>query len=345
MVDLVLHPGHSKCGSTTIQDFIYNNRVVFRQRGIFLPDVNFNFPNNKQYQFQLTQTPRDYLAKIQSGEVNIAELETKLDQLISTAEEQGCRRVIISAENLINAISSEKTKSIHELFNRKFSSVRVVYYIRKQDSLFVSAWQQWGHKAGESLDSYIKKMSKTKFGDFLFIARHLRKYYPEQMVKVFPLNRKYLVKENLLFDFCSRSQINVNNLNMDIQDSNSGLSSAMCHSLSRINEVYSDIHDQKVKEHITELCPNSDKLLNTKYRHDLSRELTSLLYDKFQESNELLAKRYFPKIPFDEVLSLKLLTENSDETAALYEKIQKLEDLTALQMDMILTLRSKMDKV
>ncbi|WP_282167766.1 hypothetical protein [Shewanella japonica] len=345
MVDLVLHPGHSKCGSTTIQDFIYNNREVFRQRGIFLPDVNFNFPNSEQYQFQLTQTPRDYLAKVQSGEISIAELEEKLDRLISSAEEQGCRRVIISAENLINAIASEKTKSIHELLNRKFSSVRIVYYIRKQDSLMVSAWQQWGHKAGETLDSYIKKMSKTKFGNFLFITRHLRKYYPNQVVKVFPLSRKHLVKENLLFDFCSRAQINVNNLNMDIQDSNSGLSSAMCHSLSRINDIYSDIHDQKIKDRITEICPNSTTLLSKKYQHDLSSELASLLYDKYQESNELLAKRYFPKVPFDEVLSLKPTIESDDEILMLNEKIKKLEDLTALQMDMILTLQSKVSKL
>ncbi|MZI96135.1 hypothetical protein F9817_23440, partial [Vibrio sp. CAIM 722] len=129
MVNLVLHPGHSKCGSTTIQNFIYHNRHKFLGRGVFLPDVNFNFPNMPKYNINLTQTPRDYLAQVQNGDVPLSDLENKLDQLISKAEESGCRRVIISAENLINAIGQPSTASIHKLFNEKFSSVNIVYYV------------------------------------------------------------------------------------------------------------------------------------------------------------------------------------------------------------------------
>ncbi|MBE7213947.1 hypothetical protein MK852_17120 [Shewanella benthica] len=341
MVDLVLHPGHSKCGSTTIQDFIFENREIFRKRGVFLPDLNFNFPHSSDYQFDLTHTPRDYLAKIQAGKVPLSDLEHKLDDMIERASEQGCRRVIISAENLINAISGKITSEIHSLFNRKFNKVRVVYYIRRQDSLLISAWQQWGHKTGISLDDYIKKMSRTKFGDFLFITRNLKKLYSGQTIKVCPLSRKAMIGGNLLADFCSRAQINTNGLELNLEASNSGLSSALCTTLSSISDIYSDVHDQKIKSIITELTPNSILLRDKKYSTELSQEVKELLFNKFQESNKILAKNHFPKIDFDETLSLSsLIDKPTNEIDSLRERITKLEDLCALQMDMILQLNN-----
>lgn len=344
MIDLVLHPGHSKCGSTTIQDFLFDNRETLKSRGIFLPDANFNFPFNDEYNFNLTHTPRDYLARIQTGELPISDLETKLDALIQSAIQFGCRRVVISAENLINGISSQLTQSIHRLFAEKFNNVRIVYYIRRQDSLLISAWQQWGHKSGISLPDYIHKMSKTKFGDFLFIVKQLRKLYPEQVVKVFPLSKQHLRKENLLIDFCFRAQIDQNKLKFDIKSSNSGLSSAVCDSLSKISTIYPNDHDQQIKNHITELTSNSKNIREKKYRSDLSVELREFLVERFQDSNETLAKRFFPKVPFDSVMSLLPLVKDSpDELDILKEKITKLEDICSLQMDMILSLKKEID--
>ncbi|WP_137222066.1 hypothetical protein [Shewanella sp. MEBiC00475] len=343
MVDLVLHPGHSKCGSTTIQDFLYANRELFRSRGIFLPDLNFNFPCHDEYQFQLTHTPRDYLARVQSGEVDISELSKKIDDLINKAEEMGCRRVIISAENLINAITSKMTSAIHQLFAEKFNKVRIVYYVRRQDTLLLAAWQQWGHKDGYSLNEYVSKLAKTKFADFNFIATKLRQFYTDGVLKVFPLERKYLTDENLLTDFCTRAVINKAKLNFDIQSSNAGISSALCDTLSKINNVYINQHDQNIKNSIISSTPNAKNIISKKYSLEMSNETREILFTRFQESNEALAKRFFPNVPFDNTMSLTLAKGSVDnDMQRLMKKIEKLEDINAIQMDMILQL---MDRV
>lgn len=342
MVDLVLHPGHSKCGSTTIQDFLYANRELFRNRGVILPDLNFNFPCHKDYQFHLTHTPRDYLAKIQSGEVDISELSQKLDDLISHAEEMGCRRVIVSAENLINAIASKMTATIHQLFAEKFNKVRIVYYVRRQDTLLLAAWQQWGHKDGYSLEDYVEKLAKTKFADFFFIATKLKQFYSNGVLKVFPLERKYLIGESLLNDFCTRAVINKAGLNFDIKSSNAGISSALCDTLSKISKVYINQHDQSVKDLINLSTPNATDIVEKKYYEDISYETHKLLFEHFQASNETLSKRYFPSLPFKETLCLAFREETShSEIDFLKRKLEKLEDINAIQMDMILQLMNR----
>lgn len=343
MVDLVLHPGHSKCGSTTIQDFLYANREQFRDRGIFLPDLNFNFPCHDNYQFNLTHTPRDYLAKVQLGEIDISELSKKIDDLINCAEEVGCRRVIISAENLINAIASKMTVAIHQLFAEKFNKVRIVYYVRRQDTLLLAGWQQWGHKDGYSLDEYVAKLSKTKFADFNFIASKLKQIYFNGVLKVFPLEREYLTDENLLIDFCTRAVINKAKLNFEIQSSNAGISSALCDTLSKINNIYANQHDQSVKNLITSLTPNAKDIATKKYSLEMSNNTRKFLFTRFQESNQTLAKRYFPNVPFDSTMSLNVVKDSVDnEMQFLMKRIEKLEDINAIQMDMILQL---MDRV
>ncbi|WP_462169259.1 hypothetical protein [Pseudoalteromonas lipolytica] len=341
MVALVLHPGHSKCGSTTIQDFIYKNRQVFRARGVFLPDLNFNFPHHEDYNFNLTHTPRDYLAKVQSGDVNINELSEKIDGLIDNAKVIGCRRVIISAENLINGIASKNTKAIHQLFAEKFTDIKIVYYVRRQDELMLAAWQQWGHKEGDSLDAYIEKMIETRFGDFNFIANQLKSYYPNSKLRVYPLVREYLVEQNLLIDFCTRAVILQEGLNFDIGDSNTGISSALCDSLAKISTVYANNHDQEVKSIINDSAIHSKRLISKKYTADISEKNLILLFDKFERLNKTLHQRYFSKLPFDKVLSIPYPLEKGDKLLHLEKKVEKLEDLLAIQMDMLIELLKK----
>lgn len=341
MVDLVLHPGHSKCGSTTIQDFLYANREIFKKRGVFLPDLNFNFPCHDEYNFTFTHTSRDYFAQVQSGSISIDELSKKLDDLIKSAKELGCRRVIISAENLINGIASKNTKAIHQLFADRFNNIRIVYYVRRQDSLMQAAWQQWGHKDGLNLDAYIEKMSKTRFADFYFISEQLKKYYPKAKFKVFPMARDCFIDNNLLIDFCSRALIDKTNLNFNIDVSNTGISSALCDSLAKIYDIYETKHDQNVKNTLINATPNSASLLTKKYKNDLSDESKIKLFEKFETSNVKLHKSFFPTLPF-EVMSLRCEENDSDqELLLLKRKIEKLEDLNSIQMDMILQLLKK----
>ncbi len=341
MIELILHPGHSKCGSTTIQDFLYVNRQILKERGIFMPDSEFNFPGSHEYNFDRIHTPRDFIEKVIQGELSIDVLEKKLDVFLSQAEEQGCKKVIITAENLVNALESAKLKAVHCLFSKRFKKSKVVYYIRDQRELLISAWQQWGHKKGESLEFYIKKMMKTKFGDYKFVTQTLSDYYPNAHVKVCSLDKKHLIKNSLTTDFCIKSGINSKGLKSPSRDSNKGLSSALCESLSKISSVYESPHAQRVKNIILKSAPNSNRLINKKYAAKLPLGLEDEISERYLESNKYLEKEYYSGNELFPSTPMKLSVDVEDEMSYLKQRVEKLEDTVAIQMDMILTLIGK----
>ncbi|MGY5449820.1 hypothetical protein ACVFI8_02545 [Agarivorans sp. MS3-6] len=344
MVDLVLHPGHSKCGSTTIQNFLYKNRQKLKNRGAYLPDCNFNFPNDDEYKFHLTHTPRDYFAKIQGGELQISDLEGKLNSLVKNAQDNGCKRVIISAENLINGLAGKDsiTRQIHRMLGGFFDDVKIVYYVRRQDKFLVSAWQQWGHKEGLELEEYIERLYKGHIADYLFNANQLLNEYPANSLRVRPIDKIALINGCLLEDFCARSSILTDGLDFDIPNSNVGLSVAMCETLSRASEVYQDIHDQTVKRVIEQHSLTG--IAEKKYSPSFSNNMVKKLVEQYQEKNVRLANRFFPKVDFEKTMDLNsLVGSDSDDILLLKERVTKLEDVCAAQMDMIISLAKRIN--
>lgn len=341
MIELILHPGHSKCGSTSIQDFLYKNRHVLKKRGIFMPDVEFNFPGDRAYKINRTQTPRDYLEKVITGEVSVDCLEEKLKNFLSKSEKLGCRKIIITAENLVNGISSQNQKLIHSLFSDCFQSIKIVYYVRNQESLLSSAWQQWGHKKGLTLDEYIDGLLKTKFGDYSFIAKKLQSYYSHADITVCTLDKNTLIEGSLMSDFCVRSGINSKGLTSHDTNDNIGLSSSICESLAKIHTIYGSPHSQKVKNEILSLTPNSYNLVTKKYPIDLSSQTKKKIYKRFFESNQELSEDFFDGEKVFPLYENHEVQTEMNEINILKQKIDKLEDLVAIQMDMLLTLSEK----
>ena len=39
---LILHPGHTKCGSSSIQKYLYDNRTTLEEKGYAVPDRFFH---------------------------------------------------------------------------------------------------------------------------------------------------------------------------------------------------------------------------------------------------------------------------------------------------------------
>lgn len=338
-MELVLHPGHSKCGSTTIQDFLYLNRAKFRNRGVILPDCNFKFPFESDYKFHLTHTPRDYFAKIQSGEIPLSDLEVRLDVLKASGSNE-FRRIIISAENLINGIANTITKEIHQCLARAFSAVRVVYYVRRQDEFLISSWQQWSHKTGQSLENYLDQSIELGIPNYNAISNTLSRVYGKGNLQVGVIYREHLHKNSLTNDFCLKASIMEKGLSFDLPNSNIGLSTAVCESLSRIPQIYDDIHDQNIRNLLVSNTANSVELLQKKYR-TLPNTAHVKLFNTFNEQNLNLLNQYIQNV--NPVVSGLLFEEpDNDEVSEaeridyLMDEVDKLQDLCSVQFDMLI---------
>jgi len=141
-MNLILHPGHPKCGSSSIQKFLYDNRAALEAKGWAVPDRFFHFRFEKDCDFSFAESPVSYFSKvIRKG--NYFRLQNRIEKAIEGAQQAGIHTFIVSAENL----ADELAEPLHEIFSTYFDVKKVLYYIRRQDDFLLSAWQQWGHKS------------------------------------------------------------------------------------------------------------------------------------------------------------------------------------------------------
>ncbi|PPC74650.1 hypothetical protein C4K68_25390 [Pokkaliibacter plantistimulans] len=256
----------------------------------------------------------------------------------SLAKVHGCNRVIISAENLVNYLKQPIGRRIHEAFRTHFDGVKVVYYIRKQDSFLLSAWQQWGHKEGLSFPEYVNQSLKHGNPNYHVAVSLFKEIYGKDNLKVFPLERSFLKENNLISDFCDKASINIHGLDTNIIDRNQGLSPLLCENLSNINNIYSSIHDSSIKSLLEKISPEST-LLYKKDSSFLTNSIKRKIINRYIDKNREIQSEFFPEIPLEEAFGTY---EDSDPAInKVSKRLENLEYICDIQMEIIINLLKK----
>lgn len=143
-VDLVLHVGATKTGSTSIQEFLAHNRTTLAAHGLLYPHT---FGDLRRLRLSLMVTPDDALPNrlwLRSGlgDTEPAEFRSSMrERLVEEIEASGCEQVLLSDETLFGAPPSTVTE-VRRLADGIAGSVRVLVYLRRQDDHLVSMYQQ-----------------------------------------------------------------------------------------------------------------------------------------------------------------------------------------------------------
>lgn len=123
---LILHPGHGKCGSSSIQTFLYSKISELNKLGIYLPDPNFRFSFEIEKSSLEKQTPLWYFKRLMD-EDNMESFEERLNQVLEKAHKSNCKMILISAENLGNIRGITKGRKIHEILASHFDQKMVIF--------------------------------------------------------------------------------------------------------------------------------------------------------------------------------------------------------------------------
>lgn len=141
-VEVVLHIGTEKTGTTSIQRFFADNRPILAQHGILYPIVPGRanhmrlaaYASNDDAQLRF----RKHLG-IGAGELFKNFRDSFADELRSEVLESGCERVVLSNEHCHSRlIEREEIERLKELLERFAKRIRIVVYFRRQDKLAVS---------------------------------------------------------------------------------------------------------------------------------------------------------------------------------------------------------------
>lgn len=326
-VRLVLHPGHPKCGSSSIQEALRRNAAALEARGVFYPSRR---PN------------RVFLQACASGD--FGPVEDWLLGLLAEARRAGSDTLVVSSENLGVRQLVTGGRRLHEIFGRHCRPVDVVYYLRRQDHWLVSMWQQWGHKTGQSLRRFVDDRLGYHEPGYLAATDLFAEVYGADRVAARPLHPEALVDGDLISDFAERAGIGPLPLDDSDRYRNPSMSGFVCGVLGRVPEVYDQDRVARVAEgrsdhSVRRLLARhvSRDVLFNRDKRIMSPEERRRVLAHFEDDNRKLHARYFGDVPFESVFGVP----DPDADEALEElraRMDGLHDVLAIQMQVVIEL-------
>ena len=290
---LILHPGHSKCGSSSIQQFLYDNKKVLLANGYAIPDLNLHFQFEKKADFSTSRPAVGYLALANKNK-ELPRLKTRLLAAIKNGKKAGIHTFIISAENLGGPIRTELNQTIANCFK----TTKVIYYLRRQDDFLLSAWQQWGFKMGKTLEEYCNKSLERKDPNYLKITQLLESTYGKTVLEVVPFNREVFYENDLILDFMHRTGLDKI---QDIKDYkrvlNKSLSPLVCEFFIQHKNLLDGPHGRKPETGLEQFKTKEPWLFSTAKSY-ASAALRNKILNRFETDNRKLQQNYFPEIPY-----------------------------------------------
>jgi hypothetical protein len=191
---LTIHIGAIKTGSSAIQMFLNRNNGVLRREGIIVPDEDMKLAK------PVTGDHVFFFDRFQAKDPTAAEGEVmeRLSELFNVA---GTRQVVLSAENLAEA--SGVCAAWFESAATRYDT-EVVVYLRRQDDLLVSAWQQWYAKVRDDVwDDFWSWLITCvgTLGDWRAVLEHWERVVGRERMRVRLYEPRHMIEADAVADF------------------------------------------------------------------------------------------------------------------------------------------------
>jgi len=135
-MQLILHIGHAKTGTTSIQRTLHANRQGLLQQGVvYAPGEGISHNAVVALLGKGTSVPAHKEAHLR------AQAAKDLQQMAATARSHGSDHVLISSEGLF-ALAREQMGRLLELLPLRFERIVVAAYLRRCSGLYISMTQQ-----------------------------------------------------------------------------------------------------------------------------------------------------------------------------------------------------------
>lgn len=303
-MDLILHIGAEKTGTTSIQASLYKNREALGVLGYHV--ANFlGEPNHKELAaYALGPKSNDVCMTSISdrySEGNFSEFEDRLKFKIEefvTNKKDG--KIIVSSEDL-QRVPAKSLIRIKSLFDPFVDSIKIIFFIRRQDLLAVSRYTHMakngrfdGAVFPESVDS------ARKFYGYEYIVNSWKSAFDDPEVVILPYGKCSLNEgEDSVFLFYAACGISVNTLeNVEIKNR------SVKRVVVKAGEILASRRGQLTKSSIDEIL----NIVDSCFPEDpmpVSMEEAKKFYRNFVEGNNRLAERYLGKsILFEEDFSM-----------------------------------------
>ena len=183
-VDVVLHVGTGKAGTTSIQSFLHRNRDRLRDLGYLYPQTPGTARHGRLSLFirrgaELENSPHWHRQQ-QSDPETFRRVFRR--RFLAEVEGSGLPRILLSDEELFGS-SAPALRRLGRFTDRIASSLRLVVYLRRQDDHMVSRYQQ-GVKIGwiQRLGDWVHEDMSSLYDYNIRLRRLERLLAPTELV-------------------------------------------------------------------------------------------------------------------------------------------------------------------
>lgn len=213
MKTLYLHIGSPKTGTTSIQYFCFDNREVLEKKGFCYPSFPYRYPYNNS---RLNPTVRNglFCQAMYMNEDGVRDKEKETEIFDDAMQRirgvfETYDNVIISDEDIWSSAGRRRKgfwKDVHEKAQEGGFTVKVIAYVRKQDELIESWWNQTiKHSASRSntmtWEEYLEVYPQYINLEYYALLKAAADMFGVENIIVRRFNSKYFVDGSLLADF------------------------------------------------------------------------------------------------------------------------------------------------
>jgi hypothetical protein len=283
---LVLHIGANKTGSSAIQHFLRLNWRTLRDHGYFVPDSTLGLSD---------QVSGEHVFTFQQlfNNSNIDDLRSKLRALITP----NAPHVIISAENLSNG-------SNFQHFTHALTGLdcRVILYIRRQDDLLTSSWQQWYSKTEVDINAWLI-LALQRYGHWQRCIEGWESVVGPGNVTVRVFQTADLIHGDVVDDFMHLLELEKLAVSFKRADSlvNPSYSDVITPFIAGNKLISENAHDNRFYNMVGQLT--GDHYIGGPRVSLISPQQREHIIEFYRRENEYICRKYFPARPrlFEEV--------------------------------------------
>lgn len=305
MTRLIVHIGGAKCGSTAIQSFLRNNRDSLAEQSFIAAntDLTSDMGHQADQVWFFQRLAEDAEATSGNHEASVRKaaglLKSRLNGVLrkhrkrrrsSWFSKPSACTILLSAENLSNQ------NGLHEVFGllERYFEVELVLYIRRQEDMFMSGWQQWFAKVEDDLDAWIPKTSGF-FCDWKQTIESWESVHPRKFdIRLF--DRSSLTNGDVKTDYCGLVGLDPANFHIAEGDTNVTHGSHIARLMHDCREMYENNTHDTYFEHllfrldITAAAKRPNEVIFTPSQLRAIRA-------RYAEDNAWIRARYFPDLP------------------------------------------------
>lgn len=318
----IVHIGIEKTGSSSIQEYLYQNQELLKESGFYFVQ-SAGIRNNRSLSACCVEDDEKdnfFRRKKFNSQKAINEFKQNFfrefdDEIKSIPKE--IDTVVISSEHFHSRTNTQdEVDNVYKLLSSYFSEIKIVCYLREQTATSISLYST-AIKSGFSTPLHLFLRSchpGNIYYNYYDMLMHWEKAFGLESLDVALFDRNKFLNGDLLDDFTAR-------INSDLVGTLNKEFSAQNESLNYAGQIFGKAINKALSKN-SDLNPTRLKCQKILYQEckgkgeGASLSVRNKIFQEFADSNEKLRKKFFPEIkalfepPTDETEVDKTINES-----------------------------------